>query len=64
MGWYSFENNDNTYQEHLNSQQLSILSNKATKDSLQNLETILNTIHFIESEIEEDYERYLYDPFF
>jgi len=64
MEWYPFENSDNTYQELLNSGQLSILSNKIIKDNLQNLQNNLNTIRFIESEMEEDYERYLYDQFF
>ncbi|TXE18812.1 hypothetical protein ES692_05000 [Psychroserpens burtonensis] len=64
MEWYPFENNDNTYQELLNSGQLSILSNKTMKDSLQNLQNNLSIIRFIESEMEEDYERYLYDKFF
>jgi len=64
MGWSPFEQHDNTYQELLNSGKLSILSNKTIKDSLQNMQTNFKSIRFIESEMEEDYERYLYDPFF
>jgi len=64
MAWHPFENNDNTYQELMNSGKFSILTNKSMKDSLQNLQTNLNSIRFIESEMEEDYERYLYEPFF
>ena len=64
MDWNPFEQHDNTYQELLNSGKLSILTNKTIKDSLQNMQTSFKSIQFIESEMEEDYERYLYEPFF
>jgi len=64
LGWYPYEQHDNTYQELLNSGKLSILSDKSIKNSLQNLQSNLKTVRFIESEMEEDYERYLYEPFF
>ena len=64
MDWSPFEQHDNTYQELINSGKLSILTNKTIKNSLQNMQTKFKSIQFIESEMEEDYERYLYDPFF
>lgn len=64
LDWYPFEQHDNTYQELLNSGKLSILTNKTIKNSLQNIQTNFKSIRFIESEMEEDYERYLYEPFF
>ena len=64
LNWSPFEQHDNTYQELINSGKLSILTNKTIKDSLQNMQTNFKGIQFIESEMEEDYERYLYDPFF
>jgi len=64
LSWSPFEQHDNTYQELINSGKLSILTNKSIKNSLQNMQTNFKSIQFIESEMEEDYERYLYEPFF
>ena len=64
MVWYPFEQNDNTYQELMNSGQLSIISNKTIKNNLQNVNAGLNKITFIESEMQQDFETYLYEPFF
>ena len=63
MVWYPFEQNDNTYQELMNSGQLSIISNKTIKNNLQNVNAGLNKITFIESEMQQDFETYLYEPF-
>jgi Family of unknown function (DUF6090) len=64
MIWFPFHQNDNTYQELLNSGQLSIISNKAIKDRLQNMQTSYKTIAFVENEMQQDFENYMYDPYF
>ncbi|SEQ07110.1 hypothetical protein SAMN05421824_1080 [Hyunsoonleella jejuensis] len=64
MIWYPFEQHNNTYQELLNSGNLSIISNKAIKDSIQNMQASFKKIAFIENEMQQDFESYLYDPFF
>ena len=64
MVWYPFEQHDNTYQELLNSGNFSILSNKNIKDRMQNMQTSFKKIAFIENEMQQDFESYLYDPFF
>ena len=64
MVWYPFEQHDNTYQELLNSGKLSSISNKAIKDHLQDMQTSFKRISFIENEMQQDFESYLYDPFF
>lgn len=62
--WYPFEQHDNTYQELLNSGKFSIISNKAIKDSLQNIQTSFKRIAFVENEMQQDFESYLYNPYF
>jgi len=64
MVWFPFEHHDNTYQELLNSGKLSIISNKAIKTGLQDWQTSFKKIAFIEREMEQDYERYFYEPYF
>jgi uncharacterized membrane protein len=64
MVWYPFEQHDNTYRELLNSGNLSIISSSAIKHHLQNMQTRFKRVGFIENEMQQDYERYLYDPFF
>jgi hypothetical protein len=64
MVWYPFEQHDNTYQELLNSGNLSIITNKEIKDRVQNMQTRFKKVSFIESEMQQDFESYLYDPFF
>jgi len=64
MIWYPFEQHDNTYQELLNSGNLSIITNKKIKDHIQNMQTKFKKVAFIENEMQQDFERYLYDPFF
>lgn len=64
MIWFPFQQNDNTYQELVNSGQLSIISNKDIKDHLQNIQSNLKTIAFVESEMQQDFESYMYDEYF
>ena len=64
MIWYPFQQHNNTYQELLNSGKLSLISNKTIKDYLQNMETSFKKVAFVENEMQQDFERYLYDPFF
>lgn len=64
MIWFPFEINDNTYQELINSGKLSILSNKNIKDKLQDMNTSLERVKFVENEMQQDFETYLYYPFF
>ncbi|RLD29783.1 MAG: hypothetical protein DRI75_02015 [Bacteroidetes bacterium] len=64
MVWYPFEQNDNTYQELMNSGKLSLISSKAIKDNIQNMQASFKRVTFIESEMQQDFESYLYDTFF
>ena len=64
MVWFPFHQNDNTYQELLNSGQLSIISNKGIKDRLQNMQSSYKTIAFVENEMQQDFESYMYAPYF
>ena len=51
-------------QELVNSGKLSIISNKAIKNHLQNMQTSFKRVVFIENEMQQDFESYMYDPFF
>jgi hypothetical protein len=64
MVWLPTVQHDNTYQELLNSGNLSIISNKEIKEYLQNIQTKFKKVGFIEGEMQQDFEQYLYDPFF
>jgi hypothetical protein len=64
MVWLPFEQHDNTYQELLNSGNFSILTNKGVQDHLQNMQSKFKKVAFIENEMQQDFESYLYDPFF
>jgi hypothetical protein len=64
MVWYPFQQNDNTYQELLNSGKLSLITNKTIKNQLQNMQSSFKKVTFVENEMQQDYEQYLYDPFF
>ena len=64
MVWYPFEQHDNTYKELMNSGNLSIISNKDIKDRIQNMQTSFKRVSFIENEMQQDFESYLYDPYF
>ncbi|MGB5430971.1 hypothetical protein, partial [Eudoraea sp.] len=62
--WYPFIQNANTYQELMNSGNLSLIANKEIKNELQNMQKSYERIKFIENEMQQDYESYLYDPYF
>jgi hypothetical protein len=64
MDWMPFQQNDNTYQELVNSGQLSIITNKTIKNNMQNMQSSFKTITFIEGEMQQDFERYMYDYYF
>ena len=64
MVWYPYKQHDNTYQELLNSGNLAIISDKAIRNGLQNMQVGFQNITFIEGEMQTDYESYLYDPYF
>ncbi len=64
MNWYPFVQQSNTYQELLNSGNLSIISNKSIRSGLQDMQSGYNKISFVENEMQQDYEIYLYEPFF
>ncbi len=64
LEWYPFVQHSNTYQELMNSGTFTIISNKSIKNGLQNIQSIYESIAFIENEMQQDYERYLYDPYF
>lgn len=64
MIWFPFKQHDNTYQELLNSGNLAIIADKRIKNSLQNMQVGFSNIAFIEGEMQQDYESYLYESFF
>ena len=64
MIWFPFTQHDNTYQELLNSGNLAIISEKRIKNGLQNMQVGFSNIAFIEGEMQQDYERYLYESYF
>ena len=64
MIWFPFVQHDNAYQELLNSGNLAILSEKKIKNGLQNMQVGFKNIAFIEGEMQQDYESYLYDTYF
>jgi hypothetical protein len=64
MDWRPFQQNDNTYQELVNSGQLSIITNKAIKDQMQKMQSSFKNIVFTEGEMQQDFETYMYDYYF
>ncbi len=64
LEWYPFIQNNNTYDELLNTGNLSLISNIEIKNKLQNMQTSYKSIAFVEAEMQQDYERYLYEVFF
>jgi uncharacterized protein DUF6090 len=64
LEWYPFIQHSNTYDELLNSGNLTMISNKEIKNELQNIQKKFESIAFIENEMQQDYERYLYQPYF
>ena len=64
MIWFPFTQHDNTYRELLNSGNLAIISDKKIKNDLQDMQVGFKNIAFIEGEMQQDYESYLYDVYF
>ncbi len=64
LEWYPFVQHSNTYEELMNSGKFAIISNKSIKNELQNIQSNFEMILFIENEMQQDYERYLYQPYF
>ena len=64
MIWFPFNQHDNTYNELLNSGNLAIISDKKIKNDLQDMQVGFKNIAFIEGEMQQDYESYLYDVYF
>lgn len=64
MVWFPFIQNANTYNELINSGNFAIISNKDIKNEIQDMQTNYGTIAFVEGEMQQDYERYLYEVFF
>ena len=64
MIWFPFIQHDNTYQELLNSGNLAMISNKDIKTGLQDMQVGFSNVAFIEGEMHQDFESYLYDNYF
>jgi hypothetical protein len=64
MVWYPFVQHANTFNELMNSGNFSIISDKAVKNDLQDMQSSYLKISFIENEMQQDYERYLYEVYF
>jgi len=64
LDWYPLVMHTNTYEELMNSGNFALISNKTIKNDLQNMEAKYEMIKFIENEMQQDYERYLYEHFF
>jgi len=62
--WYPFEPHNNTYQELINSGNLALISDIRIRHLLQDMQTGLSAVAFIENEMQQDYESYLYDVLF
>jgi hypothetical protein len=64
LEWYPFIQNNNTYEELLNAGNFSLISNKEIKNKIQNMQKNYKSISFVETEMQQDYERYLYEIYF
>ena len=64
MVWYPFVQHSNTFQELMNSGNLASILNKDIKTGLQNMQTAYEKITFVENEMQQDFETYLYEPYF
>jgi len=62
--WAKFYQNNNTFQELVNSGSLSILSNQAIKTQLMDLELLYKKMKSDEDHMRFDFEGYMYDPLF
>jgi hypothetical protein len=64
MAWTKFYQNNNTFQELVNSGSLSILSNQEIKSRLMDLELLYKKMKSDEDHMRFDFEGYMYDPLF
>ncbi len=64
QAWTKFYQNNNTFQELVNSGSLSILSNQAIKTQLMDLELLYKKMKSDEDHMRFDFEGYMYDPLF
>lgn len=62
--WQEFQRNNNTFQELLNSGNLTIISNDSIKNGLLNLDLIHKQIISNREHLRNDMEHYFYDPWF
>lgn len=62
--WQRFYQNNNTYQELINSGNLGIISNEAIKGALMDLELMYLKMKAEEDHMRFDFEGYVYAPFF
>ena len=64
QAWTKFYQNNNTFQELVNSGSLSILSNQSIKTQLMDLELLYKKMKSDEDHMRFDFEGYMYDPLF
>ena len=64
LDWYPFVQHANTMNELISSGNLSLISNKSILHQIQEMQTNYEDIFFVENEMQQDYERYLYQPYF
>ncbi len=62
--WQKFHQNDNTFQELVNSGNLSLISNDSIKNMLQNLEALYKVMKSEEDHFRFDTETLIYEPLY
>lgn len=62
--WLPFKKNDNTYQELINSGNLTIISNKSIKNILINTQLGYKQIKILEIQMQHDFDNYMYPVYF
>jgi hypothetical protein len=62
--WQRFYQNDNTFQELVNSGNLGIISNEDIKNGLMDIKLMYEKMKGDEDHMRYDYEGFLYEPFF
>jgi len=62
--WQKFHQNDNTFQELVNSGNLSLISNDSIKNMLQNLEALYKVMKSEEEHFRFDTETLIYEPLY
>ena len=62
--WQKFYQNNNTFQELINSGNLGIISNHAIKDSLMDLQLLYKKMKSDEDHMRYDFEGYVFKPLF